>query len=186
MSTRTRLVALAVAAVLLAVAAWVYMARAAERVRQEETTAATSAGPGRVDLDRPGRLVFVTAGAGGGKVASTGLPSGPVPADGPREVSGLECVRFYSVAGSGVCLTAVRAAVARFYAVVVDSRLKETRRIELPGAPSRARVSPSGRMVSWTVFVKGTPTPVWASRPGPVCSTPGPAPWSRTWRSSRW
>ncbi|TLP66106.1 TolB family protein [Microbispora triticiradicis] len=155
MSTRTRLVALAAATVLLAVAAWVYTANAAKRVRQETTAAAASSRPGRVDLDGRGRLVFVTAGAGGGKVASTGLPSGPVPADGPREVSGLECVRFYTAAGSGVCLTAVRSAVARFYAVMVDARLRETRRIELPGAPSRARVSPTGRMVSWTVFVNG-------------------------------
>lgn len=34
-------------------------------------------------------------------------------------------------------------------------RLREVRRIALPGIPSRARVSASGRMLSWTMFATG-------------------------------
>lgn len=33
--------------------------------------------------------------------------------------------------------------------------MKEIRRLHIAGIPSRARVSPSGRMISWTVFVTG-------------------------------
>ncbi|MEZ0071498.1 TolB family protein [Planotetraspora sp. GP83] len=177
MSTRTRLVVLAVVAALLAVVAAVYAARAADEVREGTRTAERAAAPSvQIDLKQPGRLLVVTAGPGGGRVASAGRSS----PDGPRSVSGLECVRFYAASGTGVCLTAVRAAVARFYAVTVDDRLRETRRIELPGAPSRARVSASGRMVSWTVFVNGdsyigggfsTRTGILDTRTGAVVST---------------
>lgn len=39
--------------------------------------------------------------------------------------------------------------------VVLDAALRETRTISVPGLPNRARVSASGRMVSWTTFVGG-------------------------------
>ncbi|MFD7326816.1 TolB family protein [Streptomyces sp. NPDC059875] len=44
---------------------------------------------------------------------------------------------------------------ARSYAIVLDRRLRELRRIALPGIPNRARVSASGRMLSWTMFATG-------------------------------
>lgn len=41
------------------------------------------------------------------------------------------------------------------YAIVLDRQLREMRRITVPGVPTRARVSASGRMLSWTVFATG-------------------------------
>ncbi|MFE3520037.1 TolB family protein [Streptomyces sp. NPDC059161] len=75
---------------------------------------------------------------------------------GPRTASGVKCLRFYAAAGTGVCLQAEHGAVQDTYrAVVLDARLKERAHYGLPGIPTRARVSPGGRWVAWTVFVGG-------------------------------
>lgn len=66
------------------------------------------------------------------------------------------CERFSAAAGTGVCLvTEPGTPVPKTYALVLDRTMKETRRIRIAGIPSRARVSASGRMISWTVFVTG-------------------------------
>ncbi|WP_405592573.1 TolB family protein [Streptomyces sp. NBC_01190] len=76
--------------------------------------------------------------------------------EGPRTASGVKCLRFYAAGGTGICLQAERGPVTDTYqALVLDSRLHETRHVGLAGIPTRARVSPSGRMVAWTVFVGG-------------------------------
>ncbi|MFJ4598893.1 TolB family protein [Streptomyces griseoluteus] len=81
------------------------------------------------------------------------------PADdpsGPRTASGVKCLRFYAASGTGVCLQAVHGPVQDTYrAVILDTRLKERARYDVPGIPSRARVSPSGRYAAWTAFVGG-------------------------------
>ncbi|MFI9102194.1 TolB family protein [Streptomyces fildesensis] len=106
-----------------------------------------------IDTARPGQLLFrdTAPGAGHGNIAA--VPAGG--AGAPRTVSGLNCERFYSAAGTGVCLVTSTGAVPRTYALIVDRQLREVRRVKLSGIPNRARVSPSGRMVSWTVFVQG-------------------------------
>ncbi|MFD7883965.1 TolB family protein [Streptomyces bauhiniae] len=75
---------------------------------------------------------------------------------GPRTASGVKCLRFYAASGTGVCLRAVHGPVQDTYrAVILDARLKERARYDVPGIPSRARVSPSGRFAAWTAFVGG-------------------------------
>ena len=75
---------------------------------------------------------------------------------GPRTASGVKCLRFYAAAGTGICLQAEHGAIQDTYrAVVLDARLKERAHYSLPGIPTRARVSPSGHWVAWTVFVGG-------------------------------
>jgi dipeptidyl aminopeptidase/acylaminoacyl peptidase len=140
-------------ALLLAVVAGVYVARAAGRTAVPEDSGPGKAASGAVALDRPGQLVFRDAapGPGSGRLAAVPLTD---PA-GPRTVSGLSCVRVYAAAGAGVCLTVERGAIPKINAVVLDRNLRAARRIRLTGAPSRARVSGSGRMISWTVFVSG-------------------------------
>ncbi|WP_405110474.1 hypothetical protein OG559_30510 [Micromonospora sp. NBC_01405] len=102
-----------------------------------------------LDTTRSGQLLFLDA---GGRVAA-------VPSDDPgaaRTVGDLKCRRFHSSGGTAVCLTAeVRGGLPRTSALILDSELRETNRLNLAGVPSRARVSPSGRMVAWTVFVTG-------------------------------
>ncbi|MFF2039756.1 TolB family protein [Kitasatospora sp. NPDC058170] len=76
--------------------------------------------------------------------------------DGPRTASGVQCLRFHAAAGTGVCLQAERGALQDSYrAVVLDDRLRELRSFPAAGIPTRSRVSPSGHLAAWTVFVSG-------------------------------
>lgn len=146
MTTRSRLLLLILSGLLLALVAGGYVVQASHRGR-------TSAPTGTIDLGHPGQLLFRNAGTGpsSGMLASVPLSD----LSGQRTISDLSCVRLYAAAGSGVCLTVERSAIPKIYAVVLDRSLHQVRRVSLPGAPSRARVSASGRMISWTVFTSG-------------------------------
>lgn len=139
MSNRIRIVAFAVAAVLLAGVAAGYIALAG----RPTPAAPSSAAP--VTLDAGPRLLAVSD----RRLSAVWLDD---PA-GPRAVSAAECVRAYAAAGTGVCL---RATTAWSYQVVVlDAGLRQRQAVDIPGLPSRARVSASGRLVAWTTFVGG-------------------------------
>ncbi|MGW4213986.1 TolB family protein [Lentzea sp. NPDC004789] len=73
---------------------------------------------------------------------------------GPREITEQRCDRVYAAGGTISCLRPVGALKAGELAVL-DSQLKELRTIPLTGFPNRTRVSASGRMVAWTLFVDG-------------------------------
>jgi hypothetical protein len=73
---------------------------------------------------------------------------------GSREVTEQRCDRVYGAAGTISCLRPVGALKAGELAVL-DGRLKELRTVPLTGFPNRTRVSASGRMVAWTLFVDG-------------------------------
>ncbi|MEE4417762.1 hypothetical protein [Streptomyces bugieae] len=109
------------------------------------------AAPGRISLapgprlvarstapDSMGRLVSVSAGDPAGK----------------RTVSSLSCARVYAAGGTGLCLR-LDPGLTTYQLAVLDSDLKPVKELPLVGVPNRARVSPSGRMVAWTVFVTG-------------------------------
>ncbi|RJL21776.1 hypothetical protein D5H75_36810 [Bailinhaonella thermotolerans] len=74
---------------------------------------------------------------------------------GGRTVTGVACERFAAAAGTAVCLRVENHGMPRLDAVILDRGLREVRRVPLAGPPSRARVSPGGRMAAWTVFVSG-------------------------------
>ncbi|UWZ59598.1 PD40 domain-containing protein [Dactylosporangium aurantiacum] len=143
MSNGVRAAVLAAAAVLLAGAAAGYTTLAADRA--EPAPAAAGAGAGTLTLSPGPRLLTVTD----RHLASV---SAADPA-GPRVVSTVECVRAYAAAGTGICL---RPQTAWAYEVVVlDADLRPRQAVAVPGLPNRARVSPSGHLVAWTVFVGG-------------------------------
>ncbi|MEV0663831.1 hypothetical protein ACIBI3_21650 [Actinomadura luteofluorescens] len=73
---------------------------------------------------------------------------------GRRVVSQLRCARLYAAAGTGLCLRA-DGDMTTYQLAVMDGALRVRREIPLVGTPTRARVSPSGRLVTWTVFVTG-------------------------------
>ncbi len=74
--------------------------------------------------------------------------------DGTRTPGSLRCQRVYTAGGTTVCLRL--AGVGPSYEVaVLDSSGATVKTVGLPGVPSRARVSASGKIVSWTVFVVG-------------------------------
>ncbi|MFB7635123.1 TolB family protein [Streptomyces sp. NPDC056149] len=158
MNRTTRLTVLLLAVALLGTVGTAAVLRAADRsaVRDRQQAGGPPVRAGAVTL-RP---------SGGRQLLVRNLAWGPhrdelatVPAgrpDGPRTASGVRCLRFHAAAGTGICLQAERGALADSYrAVVLDAHLRERHRFPAPGIPTRARVSPSGHTVAWTVFVSG-------------------------------
>ncbi|GAB3669181.1 PD40 domain-containing protein [Actinocorallia lasiicapitis] len=75
--------------------------------------------------------------------------------DGRRVVGERQCMRFYAAAGTGVCLHDKGGLIPSYEAEILDRELRPVRVFDTAGTPSRARVSPSGRMAAWTMFVTG-------------------------------
>ena len=117
--------------------------------------AIAAARPARPD---PSTVASVSLTAGSGLVArstATGTRGSLVAVSGSeRLVSPLSCNRLYAAGGTGVCLRQ-DGDLTTYQVAVLDSHLAVQREIPLVGLPSRARVSPSGRFVAWTVFVTG-------------------------------
>ena len=67
----------------------------------------------------------------------------------------LYCDRLYFAAGHGICLHADRGSITTYYAYGFNDRMQRTWSIKLTGFPSRARVSPSGKLAAVTVFLAG-------------------------------
>ncbi|QEV17545.1 hypothetical protein [Streptomyces alboniger] len=151
-SLRSRIIAVAVAAAVLAGVAVAYTLHAARRAQSAD--AASEFG-----LDR-GQLYFRGTEAGGaGRVARLPAPGEATPGkaahQAARTTGGPSCERFYAAARTALCLQRRSGIPPKSYAVVLDERLREKRRIALTGIPNRARVSASGRMLSWTMFATG-------------------------------
>ncbi|MET9380868.1 TolB-like translocation protein [Streptomyces sp. NPDC002928] len=156
MTVRNRILVLVSAvAVLAAVAVGSVLHASARAERRNQTQAG---GPrvtsGRVTLTTPGSMVFRNMAWGPHRDELTTVPASDP--SGPRTASGVKCLRFYAAAGTGVCLQAVHGALSDTYrALILDARLKEKARYDVPGIPSRARVSPTGHFAAWTAFVGG-------------------------------
>jgi len=156
--TRTaRLLTLLIAVVLLGAVGTGAVLYAADRSgkRDEEQAGGPPVHSGTVTLKPADRQLVVRNMAWGphrDEIAT--VPAGQP--DGPRTASGVKCLRFHAAAGTGICLQAEHGALDDTYrAVILDDRLHEVRHFPAAGIPTRARVSPSGRMAAWTVFVSG-------------------------------
>ncbi|MFC7615923.1 TolB family protein [Actinokineospora soli] len=71
-----------------------------------------------------------------------------------RDITGEACDRVYAAGSTISCLRPVGVLKATELAVL-DPQLREKKVVPLTGFPNRTRVSPSGRMVGWTLFVDG-------------------------------
>ncbi|AJT62753.1 TolB family protein [Streptomyces chattanoogensis] len=147
-------VLLAVTALLLA-GALVAVVRAAGRAdeRDHSRPGQPTVNKGEWDLNHPGRLIFRNLAWG---PLRDHLAAVPLTAPGAaRTAAPSDCLRFHAAAGTGICLRSKGGVVPGHEAVLLDSRMRTLRRFPVPGIPTRARVSPSGRLVAWTVFVSG-------------------------------
>ncbi|MFJ1704006.1 TolB family protein [Kitasatospora sp. NPDC088346] len=154
---RTRLLILLVAVVLLGAVGTGAVRYAADRSgrRDQEQAGGPPVRTGQVSLRPDGRQLLVRNLAWGPHRDELAAVAADRP-DGPRTVSGVKCLRFHAAAGTGICLQAEHGALEDTYrAVVLDSQLHEVRHFPAAGIPTRARVSPSGHLVAWTVFVSG-------------------------------
>ncbi|MFJ3301926.1 TolB family protein [Streptomyces sp. NPDC086549] len=156
MTVRSRILVLLSAVVVLAGVALASVLHASARADRRDHTQA--GGPkvtsGEVTLTAPGRMVFRNMAWGPHRDELTTVPASDP--SGPRTASGVKCLRFYAASGTGVCLQAVHGPVSDTYrALILDARLRTTAHYDVPGIPSRARVSPTGHFAAWTAFVGG-------------------------------
>lgn len=156
MTVRSRVLVLVSAVAVLAAVALASVlhasARADRRDRPQAGGPRVASGP--VALRGAGRLVFRNMAWGPHRDELTAVPAGDP--DGPRTAAGLKCLRFHAASGTGVCLQAVHGPVSDTYrALILDARLRTVHRYDVPGIPSRARVSPTGHFAAWTAFVGG-------------------------------
>ncbi|GAA2742546.1 TolB-like translocation protein [Kitasatospora cinereorecta] len=157
MTRSARLLTLLIAVVLLGAVGTGAVLYAADRSgrRDQEQAGGPPVHPGTVTLKPTGRQLVVRNLAWGPHRDELATVPADRP-DGPRTVSGEKCLRFHAAAGTGICLQAEHGALEDTYqAVVLDDRLHELHRFPAAGIPTRARVSPSGHLVAWTVFVSG-------------------------------
>ncbi|MFD8881426.1 TolB family protein [Streptomyces erythrochromogenes] len=159
MTLQRRILIFAVALAVLTTVGLLAVLRASSAAGQKDRTRADGprTAPGDVSLapdDGGRRIVFRNMAWGPHRDELTA-----VPADAPeraRTASGVSCLRFHAAGGTGICLQADRSGVQDGYrAVVLDARLQEVAARPLAGIPTRARVSPGGRLAAWTVFVGG-------------------------------
>jgi dipeptidyl aminopeptidase/acylaminoacyl peptidase len=146
-----RLVAAAIGVLTLLGGAITYVAHARDTGSAENAVPVVTGQPIRLD----GTTLYfrnLAAGPDSGKLAA-------VPIDDPsaaRRVGDLHCDRFAAAHGTAICLRLKAGSLpALTEMIVLDANLRERHRETLPGTPSRARVSPDGRIVNWTMFVTG-------------------------------
>ena len=145
MSMRGRLLLAGGLSVLILAAAAGYVIVAGHR------GAVPAAAAGVLDAGPGERLLFrSTAAASYGRAATVERAA----AAGPRTVSALDCDRLYAAAGAGVCLRP-DGPLATYQLAVLDAHLAVRETYPLVGVPNRARVSPSGHVLTWTAFVTG-------------------------------
>lgn len=139
-STRGVLTIVASLLVVLAGAGYLFFTVSSQRVAPVATSAEVQ---GR-------QLQFVELADGRNRVQTVSLAD---PA-GPRGATPLACQRVYSAAGTTVCLR-LSGLGPSYSAEIMGRDATLLRSVGLPGIPSRAKVSTSGQMVTWTSFVTG-------------------------------
>ncbi|MFF2193823.1 hypothetical protein [Streptomyces sp. NPDC058157] len=159
MTLQRRILILVCAVVLLAAVGVIAVVRAGSRADEKDQArpGGPQITPGTVSLapgDGGRRMVFRNMAWGPHRDELTSVPAAAP--DGPRTSSGVKCLRFFAAAGTGICLQSDKGGVQESYrAVVLDAGLGEVASRPLAGIPTRARVSPGGHLVAWTVFVGG-------------------------------
>ncbi|MER6844324.1 TolB family protein [Streptomyces platensis] len=144
MTRRHPVLLVSVATVVLAVLATLAIRHAARPTAAAGAASSVSVAPGPRIIARstaPGsrdHLISVSADRPGGR----------------RITSPVSCTRVYASGGTALCLR-LDGGLKTYQLAVMDRHLKVRRTLPLVGVPNRARVSPSGRMVAWTVFVAG-------------------------------
>ncbi len=103
-------------------------------------------GAEHVSQAKAGDLLFVDLAGGQHRVEK-------LAGSGTRTPTDISCQRFYHAGGTSVCLKLSGPGPSYAAEISRDGKLVKT--VALPGIPSRAKVSRSGNVVSWTSFVTG-------------------------------
>ncbi len=153
MSARARVLAFVGFAVLLVVAVGAYVVheqRATASARSSDPAAATTP---IASVDPGPRIVFRHTGIDNeyGVVAVVPLDD----PGGPRAFTGVVCDRVAARSGGASCLIADQGVATSFEQQELDAAWQAVDANDLPGIPSRTRLSPDGTLVASTVFVTG-------------------------------
>jgi hypothetical protein len=155
LSLRAKVAVLAGVVVAASVVAVAYSVHAAQRDDAPPAAATVAAGPAPSlsDVLAKPHLVFrsTAQGATYGKVAAVPLAD----PDSRPAITDTDCDRVYAIRGEGICLFADRGLLTTYSARLLDATLSPTRELRIAGIPSRARVSPDGRLAAATTFVSG-------------------------------
>ncbi|MEV3853413.1 TolB-like translocation protein [Streptomyces sp. NPDC050095] len=159
MTTRSKLTVLIAAVLALAAVATAAILHASARAdrRNQARTGGPAVTSGQVELrPRTHQLVFRNMAWGPHRDELAAAPTTDPTGARTATATGVKCLRFYAGSGTGICLQAVHGPLSDTYrATVLDAALHEKAHYPVPGIPSRARVSPSGRYAAWTAFVGG-------------------------------
>ena len=137
--------------VALAVGYGVYAAH-----RHSAAVAASPKPTASLSLTGAQKIMFVSTAVGAGYDHLAEVPAAD-PGAAPS-ITPTSCQRSYAAAQTLVCLQPGSSLSGSEYAQVYSTAggaLKQVDDVQLPGNPSRARVSADGKMVAWTVFVSG-------------------------------
>jgi hypothetical protein len=151
-TTRQRLLVLLVAVLVVATGSTAYALAELHRSRVVTSRAPSVPTATQPSLTGP-RLVFRHTGLDQeyGVVAEVPLDD---PA-GPRTFTGLSCDRVYAVETAASCLRTKRGVVTTFEQLDLDPAWNVTGKTDLPGIPSRTRLSADGKLAASTSFVTG-------------------------------
>lgn len=153
-TARTRWIILLVITGVVLAGAGIYAVSAFQRFQQGQLAGSSvKVASGDTALPVEPFVLFrnTAAGQGYGKAATVPLDD----VQGARSVSGVACDRVYGNHQSMVCLRTNRGLVTSFEAAVYNADYQQGSSEAVPGVPSRARIDPTGTMMSSTVFVTG-------------------------------
>lgn len=147
-------VALSVACLSVALG-YVLHSNSRHRALTQAATALTAAPESLAAVQAQPHLVFrnLSTAAEAGFVALTPLGA----PGGPRQITDYACSRVHMAAGHGLCLVEQQDDPfgSPYRARIFGADLRTVHELPLAGLPSRARVSPDGRLGASTVFVNG-------------------------------
>jgi hypothetical protein len=155
-STRARLILFAVVTAACAAAAVVSMAKSVDDERSAGGAASASARPAADLLAHSiaeHRPVLVMRSLDRSRYGYLAVATLDARAD--RRTTSIRCDRVHFAGGSGICLRRDTGLLNESSVELLDAHLKTRATLEVPGVPSRARVSPDGRLASVTTFVTG-------------------------------
>jgi hypothetical protein len=118
---------------------------------EQEAGGATAPRASLADARADGRPVVLFRRPKDGQVAIARLDD----AGAPPVLAPLKCARVYFAGGRGLCVMRGSGFAAGYQAAVFGPDMRVTRRVDVEGIPSRARVSPDGRLGAVTMFVTG-------------------------------
>jgi hypothetical protein len=152
-SARARIITFVVIMAVLAVAAGAYVVREGGEVRAQRAKEPDTAQAPITSVEDGPRIVFRHTGIDQeyGTVAVVPLAD----PSGARAFTGVACERVAATSTGASCLAADRGAATSFRVEELDPDWQRVQVTDLPGIPSRTRLSSDGTLVATTVFVAG-------------------------------